>query len=117
MSEWWSFDASTVVASIAGAVFGTAVGLLGAAAGVLAPRGMARRLVIGAFVTALGAGIAVLSAGVFALTIGQPHHVWFGLALFGALTTAITGGLLPVVMTRYREADVRKLDAAELRRT
>ncbi|MFM9994941.1 MAG: hypothetical protein ACKVU4_03970 [Phycisphaerales bacterium] len=117
MTEWWSFQDSVLVGSIGGGGFGTLVGLLGAAAGVLAPRGMAKRLVLGAFIGALAVGIAGLSAGVFAVIIGQPYHVWYGLVLIGGITTVVMGSLLPVVVVRYRQAEARKLEAEELRRT
>lgn len=117
MTEWWSSQSSVLVGSIGGGGFGAIVGLMGAAAGVLAPRGLARRLVMGAFITAFAIGLAALSAGVYAVIIGQPYHVWYGLVLIGGLTTTLMGFLLPVVAMRYRQAEARKLDAAELRRT
>jgi peptidoglycan/LPS O-acetylase OafA/YrhL len=99
-------------------VFGTALGIgggmLGSLAGTLATRGKAKPLVMGLFVTALLACAAMLVAGVVALVQQQPYGVWYGLGLPGLLGLVVLGGLLPVVQTRYREAEQRRLSARDL---
>ena len=99
-------------------VFGTALGIvggtLGALAGNLAPRGKAKPLVMGLFVATLVACAALLIAGIVALVQRQPYGVWYGLGLPGLLGLLVLGGLLPVVQTRYREAEGRRLSARDL---
>jgi len=98
---------------IPGTLLGIAGGGLGALAGALAPRGRARTLVIGAFVTGIVVSLALFVAALVALVTGQPYGVWYGLGLPGLLGTAVLGGLLPVVLARYREAETRRIGAAD----
>ena len=99
-------------------VFGTALGVvggtLGALAGSLAPRGKAKPIVMGLFAASLVACAAMLVAGVVAVVQQQPYGVWYGLVLPGALGLIVLGGLMPVVQSRYREAEQRRLSAQDL---
>lgn len=99
-------------------VFGTALGMaggtLGALAGTLAPRGKAKPLVMGLFAVTLLACAGMLAAGLVALVQRQPYGVWYGLLLPGALGLIVLGGLMPVVQTRYREAEERRLSARDI---
>lgn len=99
-------------------VFGTALGvlggLLGSLAGSLAPRGKAKPLVMGLFLVTMAACAVMLVAGVVGFFQGQPYGVWYGLGLPGVIGLLVLGGLLPVVQTRYREAEQRRLSATDL---
>lgn len=103
-----------------GALFGAIVGggggalggILGALAGLLAPRGKAKRMVIGGFVLFVSVGVIFLAAGLYALASGQPYSIFYPLLLCGAIFCFVLGGLLPVVLKRYREAE-RRLSASE----
>lgn len=117
MTEWWAFQDSVLINSIGGGLLGAAGGLLGAAAGVLAPRGRCKALVLGAFGVMVTLGVCAMGAGVIALVGGQPHHVWYPLLLLGGIMSVVLGGLLPVVAVRYRQAEARRMDAEELRRS
>lgn len=112
MTEPW-FDPIRY-AWIPGTLLGVGGGLLGSLAGVLAPRGKAKALVLGLHVSMLVVCFGLLVAAVVALTQGQPYGVWYGLGLPGLIGSTVLGGLLPVVLTRYKEAEQRRLAARDL---
>lgn len=117
MSSWFTPQEANLIAGILGGCVGTLGGGLGGTLiGVLAPKGRAKGLVLGfqGFWILLGVGLLV-TAGVAAVS-GQPGYVVHPFLLVGAVTTAVMGGLLPVTLMRYREAERRKLDAEEFRR-
>ena len=119
MAEPW-FDPNTFGAwfgTIAGGGLGTLGGLLGAAAGILAPRGKAKAVIVGAWYLTIAFGVAVLLFGVYALVVGQPWGIWYGPVLCGTIITIVMGGLLPVIRMRYRAAEQRRIDAEGLRMT
>ena len=117
MTEWWDAQTAGLVGGILGGGLGALAGIFGALAGTLAPRGIARTFVIGTHVTILGVGVALLLAGVYALLVGQPYHVFFPLLLPGFVICAVMGPLLPVVGSRYRQAEQRRIEAEEIRRS
>lgn len=98
---------------IPGTLLGVAGGTLGALAGTLAPRGKARALVVGAFGAVIAACALLLAAAVVALATGQPYGVWYGLGLPGLLGVVLFAALLPVVLARYRDAETRRMGAAD----
>jgi hypothetical protein len=117
MAEPW-FDESTFGAlfgSIVGGVGGSLMGILGGLAGWLAPKGVGRSWMVGAFGVFLLGGLVSLCFGIYALTCGQPYGIWYPLLLCGVLFTALTGGLLPVLRRRYAEAEQRRLEAENIR--
>jgi peptidoglycan/LPS O-acetylase OafA/YrhL len=111
MPQPW-FDAT--YAWIPGTVLGCLCGLLGALAGVLAPRGAAKLPILAAWWTLLALGIGCLIAGGVAWTAGQPYAVWYGLGLAGLIVTIAMGCNSLVVVRRYREAELRKMQARDL---
>ena len=112
MTDPW-FD-PRLYAWIPGTVLGVVGGILGSLGGMLAPRGKARMLVLGLYGTVLCATVLLLIVGLFALYLGQPYGVWYGLLLPGVIGTAVFGALLPVICKRYREAEERRLAAQDL---
>lgn len=116
MNEWWTLYQSNQIGGYGGAILGTAMGLVGALAGMLAPRGIGRRWVLGMLSLVVLVGVVSLIAGVVAVSVGQPRHVFYPLLLVGLVIGAVGGGLMPVIVMRYREADRRRLEAEELRR-
>jgi hypothetical protein len=112
VSEPW-FDPNRY-AWIPGTLLGVMGGLLGSLAGVLAPRGKAKGLVVGLFVATIVGSGALLIGGAVALAEGQPYGVWYGLGLPGLVGLGVMGGLLPVVLKRYREAEERRFSARDL---
>ncbi|REK12321.1 MAG: hypothetical protein DWQ37_12210 [Planctomycetota bacterium] len=93
---------------------GTAVGILG---GICVPRGQCRRLVLSLLGFGTVLGIAFLLVCAVAVVAGQPYHVWYALAIPGLVLTFVFGGLLPVINAQYRQAEMRRLEAEELRRS
>ena len=84
----------------------------------------ARTIVMAAVVTVVLIGVVMLAlgvihlvAGLFALISGQPYGIWYPLVLLGAVMTIVFGALLPTVRRRYQDAEMRRIQAAALRRT
>lgn len=119
MAEPW-FDPNVFgpwFGAIGGGLGGTLGGIWGALVGTLAPRGRAKRLVVGLGWLILTAGVACLGLGLYALISGQPYAIWYPPFLIGILIPSVVGGLLPVVYLRYRQADERRLQAENFRQT
>ncbi len=116
MVEWWNAHTAGMVGGIAGATCGVLGGVVGTLMGVLAPRGKAKPLVIGMVVLMAVVGVIALCTGIAALSMGQPYHVWYPLALVGLIMTIVGGSLVFVVQNLYRAAERRKLDAEQIRR-
>ena|SRR5437867_3258613 len=119
MTEPW-FDPlrfGALYGGIGGGVVGALGGTLGALTGWLAPKGKARSQIVGGFVVMLALGVIHLVAGLFALISGQPYGIWYPLVLLGAVMTIVFGALLPTVRRRYQDAEMRRIQAAALRRT
>jgi len=107
---------------LVGGMLGAGVGVLGGGiygplVAILAPSGRARAFVYSYHAALFLAGLILLAFGMTALMKGQPYGVWYSLSLPGLLLTVLFGCLAPVVRARYRQADVRRLDAEEFRRT
>ena len=117
MIEWWNAHDGNLYGAIGGSALGVLGGCLGAAMGVLAPRGKGRGPIIGGMAAVLLVGAAALGVGLFALVRGQPYHVWYPLMLCGSLAVLVLGPLVPVVRSRYRQAEARRMEAEGLRRS
>lgn len=113
---WWPNEAAGWIGAIGGSVLGLIGAGIGVAAATLAPRGRGRKAVMGVMIAAIVAGAGLLIAGIVAVSLGQPYAVWYPLVLTGFIATTVMGSLLPVVRVRYREAEQRRVDAAQLRR-
>jgi hypothetical protein len=111
MSEPW-FNPN-LIGGLLGATVGVLGGTWGSLAGVCAPRGKCKGLVLGSYWLFLAAGVGLLATGIYAFVVDQPWGVWFGLLLPGAIMLLVFGPLGPVVRMRYHEADLRKMQAAE----
>jgi hypothetical protein len=112
MSEPW-FNAN-LYAWIPGTFLGIIGGLWGALVGTLAPWGRGKTFVLGSLCVLLMAGFVCLALGIIAIVAGQPYGVWYGLLLPGVLNTIILGSLAPVALLRYRQAEMRKIQARDL---
>ena len=112
MNEPW-FDAN-LYAWIPGTSVGIIGGVLGSLAGVFAPRGRAKSLVLSGHLLMIVVSAILLIAGVVAFVQGQPYGVWYGLGLPGLIGMIVFGALYPVVLKRYREAEARRLTALDL---
>jgi MFS family permease len=116
MIEWWTQHEAALFGAISGSAVGGVGGLYGALVGVLAPKGIGRRVLIPIHVGIVILGFGGLVAGVVAACTNQPYHVYYPLLLIGGIVTFVMGGLLPVVIIRYRQAESRKVDAELLRK-
>jgi ABC-type uncharacterized transport system permease subunit len=117
MQPWWAPEMSGWIGGIGGAICGVGGGLFGGLVGTLAPKGKAKKLVVGYSLTLLGAGVVMLIVGVVALIARQPYHVWYPLVLMGGILTLVLGINLPMVFARYRAAEMAKLEAEAMRRS
>ncbi|MFM7521338.1 MAG: hypothetical protein ACKO9B_12825 [Planctomycetota bacterium] len=117
MNEWWSEMSTGLIFGTAGAVYGTLGGLFGVLAGVMVPRGRGKPLVYGLMALLIASGLGGMALGATAVVLGQPGHVWMWPLLLGAmmLFSILPGGL--GIHHAYRQAERRRLDAAELRQS
>ncbi|PCJ54476.1 MAG: hypothetical protein COA70_04960 [Planctomycetota bacterium] len=116
-TPWFSAETANLFGGFGGAGIGVIGGSLGAAAGVLAPKGKGRGIVLGGMIIFAVVGVITLIIGVVAVSGGQPYHVWYPMVLLGAMLAGLFGGLTPVIRKRYSEAEARRLDADALRRS
>jgi hypothetical protein len=101
--------------ALGGSACGILGGVVGTAAGVLAPRGKARPWVLGLIWACVGLGVACVGFGLVALASGQPLGIWSWPIYLGGLTIIVFGGNIPGVRRRYAEAETRRLHAEALR--
>jgi MFS family permease len=101
------------VGGILGGGGGTLAGLWGALAGMLAPKGKAKALVLGLGIAIASSGAIIAGIGLYALVVGQPYGIWYPLLLGGGILMIVCGCLVPVVRKRYSEAEARQLAAEQ----
>jgi hypothetical protein len=112
MSDPW-FDPN-LFAWIPGTLLGVAGGVWGGLAGWLAPRGRAKRLILGGMAVLLAYSAICLLLGVAALACSQPYGIWYGFGLAGLIgLTAIGFNVIPV-RRYYRAAERREMAARDL---
>lgn len=116
-TAWISYQTSIYIGSFGGAGVGTLGGILGALAGVLAPKGQARGFVIGSFLTIGVLGLLSLLFALVALVMGQPTFVWSPFGLLGLVASSVCLPLTVVMKKRYEEAEARQLEAHSLRQS
>jgi MFS family permease len=114
---WMEPDTAIKVGAFGGAILGSLCGIIGALAGILAPKGKAKKLVLGSMLIMALIGVGSLIFGIVAVSMGQPYGVWYPFFLIGAVLSFVSGPLIPVIKSRYRQADQRRLDAESLRRS
>jgi hypothetical protein len=108
-SGWWSDR----TAGGFGAFAGVLIGLLGAAIGILASRGKARRPVLVTMMALSVAGAIAIAVGIVALVARQPYAVVFPMLLLGAILVAVFGGGYRAVRRGYEAAELRKMRALD----
>ena len=106
---WWS----ATTAGIVGGVAGAAIGILGAVLGSLASRRAAREFVMATLKLGTAVGVMSAAAGLVALALGQPYEVWFVLLLLGAILGLVLGGLIRSVGTRYEASELHRMRAMD----
>ena len=113
MIEPW-FDANTM-AWIPGTVLGCLGGLWGSLLGIFAPQGKCKGFLMRFGALLLAASAVLLVGGIAAVATGQPYGVWYGLGFPGLLGLCVLGGLMPVAVMRYRQAELRRMQARDMR--
>jgi MFS family permease len=116
MSPWWNAYDGNMIGAIGGSAVGILGGCLGVAAGYFAPRGKVKSIIFGGFAVMIAFGAVTLAAGLLAITTSQPRYVWYPLMLIGGIISLVFPMQLPALRTRYRQAELRRLEAEELRR-
>lgn len=116
MEPWWSDQMAGMVGGIGGSILGILGGTLGTLGGILAPRGKCKTLILSLFAGSAVLGVCILLAGLVAVVLRQPWGVWYPLLLMGFLLSAVVGPLTFVMRNAYRQAEMRRLEAEELRR-
>jgi len=102
-------SSSERISGVAGGLAGSLIGCIGAAIGVLASLGRARRFVVAASIALSVVGAVLFTAGIAALARSQPYAVSYPLLLIGFLAAVIPLGLLPVIRRRYVEIELRMM--------
>lgn len=113
---WFSTEAAIYFGSFGGAGVGVLGGLLGAAAGVLAPQGKGKAFILNSMLVLGCLGVLCLLTGIVAVVMSQPYAIYYPFLLIGFILTVVMFAVRPAVRQRYREAEQRKLEAAALRR-
>jgi len=108
---WWGGRA----AGLMGGILGGLLGGLGGLVGLLAGRGKARGFVLGTMKALFPFGLLMLAIGLVALTVGQPHVVWYPPLLLGILSAALPLLTLRQLRKRYEELELRRIQAADAR--
>lgn len=116
MSAWWDQQMMGWIGGVGGSLLGVLGGVYGTLAGILPPRGKGRGFMLGAAAVMLAVGVVLLVAGCVAVAAGQPYHVWYPLVLGGGSFSFVMASVFVAVHMRYREAERRKMAAAEIRR-
>lgn len=101
--------------NIAGGILGGLIGCFGGLIGYLAPRGKARRFVLGGMLAFMGLGVGALITGAILAMRGLPFVVYWPVLLMGIILSCILAPMYTVVRKRYSEAESRRMAAAALR--
>lgn len=101
--------------AIVGGGGGSLIGMMGGVIGYCASKGRARRAIVGFMYSVVLLGVAQLAFGAYAWSQGQPYGIWYPPLMSGVVFAAVMGGLIPVILARYREADGRRIEAAAIR--
>jgi hypothetical protein len=108
-SGWWSDRQAGLV----GGLVGSMLGVLGAVIGALGSTGRAKNFVLRTLRLLAVAGLGALVAGVAALTLGQPYAVFYPLLLIGSISAAVGFALPRVLLKRYQELELRRMQALD----
>ncbi|MBI2808590.1 MAG: hypothetical protein HYX68_26680 [Planctomycetes bacterium] len=106
---WWSEQA----AGWLGGIVGGSLGLLGAAFGICAGLGVARRVVQFSALAGALVGVIILLIGVGALASGQPYHVYYPALLIGGIMAFVFGLNYPIIKRRNEQMELQKMTAMD----
>lgn len=112
---WFDGPTAGLLGGIGGSVIGVLGGVFGCLCAWLVPKGQGKGLLMGAMAVTGGFGVACLLTAATALATGQPYHVWYTFLLPGGALTLFGVLFFFVLRNRYRETELRKMHASELR--
>ena len=112
MNEPWIHPG--ILGGILGGTIGGLGAITGALAGIFVPKGKAKKLVLGIVIFLIVLSFILLVIGIIAYLSGQPRGVWFWLCYTGLVCTVGSGIGFPVILKRYRDAELRKSMAEDL---
>jgi len=98
-----------------GAGVGVMGGIIGAVGGACAPRGRAKGLVVTLFGIMIVGGLVLMGLGIGALVVEAPGMLAYAFLMPGGLAALLGIILFPVMLTRYRQAELRRLEAESFR--
>ncbi len=117
VTPWFDVQTATRIGAYGGGLLGSLAGIVGACAGVFAPRGKGRPLIMGAMYSMAGLGVISLGFGITALVLGQPYAVWYPFLLIGLILGVLGFVLTPITRQRYQQAEQRRIEAEVMRRS
>jgi hypothetical protein len=103
-----------LIGSLLGAGIGVLGALIGVLGGVLAPKGKARKLVLGITGLCPFFCAALLIIGLVRLTGGEPYGAWYPFVLAGGIGTILFTIAFFAIRHRYLEAESRRLAAMDM---
>ena len=112
MNEPWIHPG--ILGGILGGTMGTLGAIIGTLAGLFVPKGKYKKLVLGVDIFDFALSLILLLIGIIAYLSGQPRGVWYGFGYCGLLCTVVFGIGFPVILKRYRDAELRKSMAEDL---
>ncbi len=118
MNEWWTAQEAGLIGGLGGGVgIGGLGALFGVCMGVFASKGKLRALNLAIAVLLAVIGIGSLVVGIAAVISSQPYHVWYPLVLVGFLGSFFGIGGFFMARFVYAQAEQRRIDAEQLRRS
>lgn len=120
-NAWWDDQTAAWLGGIGGGIAGSVIGLMGAAIGILAGAGIARKVCLALmgvmFVFGLAGLALALLGGLAALVFSQPYAVYYPLLLsgtvLGLVCTILPVGLFRSINKGYQQRELRKMHAMD----
>lgn len=112
---WFDAGIGNMVGAIAGSLVGITGGTWGAIAGINAPKGKHRGIVINFARVLLVLGAISLLIGIIALLSSQPKHVWYPFCVIGLIVLVCLIPNYLAVKKTYAKAELKKIAADDLK--
>jgi hypothetical protein len=122
-NAWWDDQTAAWFGGIGGGIVGSVIGLMGAAIGILAGAGIARKVCLALmgvmFVFGLAGLALALLGGLAALVFSQPYAVYYPLLLIGTILGLVCT-ILPAIgfrsiKQRYEQKELQKMHAMDVK--